>query len=287
MAASHGARVKVAQAALAAVALAAAVGGESSVGRALTEGGKQASMQSVSEQSMSQQSTSGQSVSQQRMVPTAASRSAVRPALVADLPQAQRAELLALPARLAPDGAGIDVGYPDAPLTLTLFEDFRCSVSAAFEFTQGATLADLATRHQVLLRYVMDSSLDRRLPGPGALLATNAARSALAHGGFPLFHALLFANQPSELVDGFTEPRLLEIASAVPGLRGPAFDAEVHGLWYRDWVARAQQAYADAHVINGTPSMLADGRTVDLGAHPELVRSPAALRAFVQRGGVA
>jgi hypothetical protein len=120
------------------------------------------------------------------------------------------------------------------------------------------------------------------LPGPGALLATNAARAALAHGGFPLYHALLFANQPPEYSDGFTEDRLLEIASAVPGLRGAAFDNEVRSLAYRGWVAQAQQAYTNAGVHFGTPSMLLNGSEVDLGAHPELLTQPEALQSFVR-----
>ncbi len=194
----------------------------------------------------------------------------------------QRQLLLGLPAALGTDGTAVEVGYPDAPTVLTLFEDFRCSTTRGFEAAQGPTLAAMAASHQVLIRYVLESSLDVRLPGPGALLATNAARAALAHSGFPLYHALLFANQPSEDTDGFTEQRLLELASAVPGLRGAAFDNEVHSVWYRQWVAQAQQAYNDAGVHFGTPSMLLNGNEVDLGTHPELLTQPSALQSFVR-----
>ncbi|MFC1416886.1 DsbA family protein [Streptacidiphilus cavernicola] len=292
-------RVRMAKAAVAAVALAVAVGGEATVAKALSEGG--------------QRGSSAVPAADRRPVPVAADRDLLRAPLVtphgkqhakpgakpaATKPQArpqakphaqaavadvaQRAVLLGLPARLSPDGAGIDVGYADAPTVLTLFEDFRCSTTAAFESAQGAELAKLAAAHTVLLRYVLESSLDQRLPGPGALMATNAARSALAHGGFPEYHALLFANQSDESVDGFTEARLLQLASAVPKLRGAAFDAEVHDLWYRSWVNQAQQAYTDAKVHHGTPSMLLDGQEVDLGAHPELLTDPAALAALVK-----
>ena len=265
-------RVRVAQAAVAAVALAVAVGAEATVAKALSEGGRQ-------------RTVAGQSVlrpaAAEHLAADAVSRGAARAPLVRDV--TQRKILLGLPARLSPDGAGIDVGYADAPVTLTLFEDFRCSETARFEAAQGAGLANLAARHTVLLRYVVESSLDQRLPGPGALLATNAARAALSHGGFPEYHALLFANQPDELDNGFTEPRLLQLASSVPKLRGAAFDAEVHRLWYRDWVDQAQSAYAAAQVHHGTPSMLLNGQEVDLGAQPQLLTDPAALNAFVQQ----
>lgn len=259
-------RARVTRAAVAAVALAVAVGGEASVGKALSDGGRQ---RFVAEQTGYDRSSDALTVS----------RSVHRPALIADVPQ--RKILSGLPARLAPDGAGIDVGYADAPVVLTLFEDFRCSSTRDFERRQGAELAGLAARHQVLLRYVMESSLDQRLPGPGGLLATNAARAALSRGAFPLFHALLFANQPDEYVDGFTVPRLLAIAGSVPHLRGPAFDTEVRTVWYRDWVNAAQTAYNDAHVRFGTPSMLLDGNEVDLGAQHALLSDPKALGAFV------
>jgi hypothetical protein len=258
-------RARVARAAVAAVALAVAVGGEASVGKALSEGGRQRFVAA----------TTGYD----RSDPLTASRGVHRPALIVDVPQ--RKILSGLPARLAPDGAGVDVGYADAPVVLTLFEDFRCSSTRGFERRQGAELAGLAARHQVLLRYVMESSLDQRLPGPGALLATNAARAALSRGAFPLFHALLFANQPDEYVDGFTVPRLLAIAGSVPHLRGRAFDTEVRTVWYRDWVNAAQAEYNDAHVHHGTPSMLLDGVEVDLGAQPALLSDPKALGAFV------
>ncbi|QMU75946.1 thioredoxin domain-containing protein [Streptacidiphilus sp. PB12-B1b] len=260
-------RAQVVRVAVAVVALAAAVGGESSVGRALAEGGVQRAAFTAP-------------ASGPLAAPGPAADVDAWESPVADVPQ--RAALLGLPAVLSADGSAVEVGYRDAPAVLTLFEDFRCSTTQGFESAQGRTLADLAAAHRVLIRYVLESSLDERLPGPGAQLATNAARAALAHGRFPLYHALLFANQPPEDVDGFTEGRLLELASAVPGLRSAAFDSEVHRLWYRQWVVRAQQAYDRAGVHFGTPSMLLDGREVDLGARPQLLTDPAALQSLVR-----
>ncbi|MBF9070929.1 DsbA family protein [Streptacidiphilus fuscans] len=195
---------------------------------------------------------------------------------------ADRAVALGLPARLDDDGATVDVGYADAPVQLTLFEDYRCDSTGPFENRQGPTLRMLMARHQLLVHYVIESSLDERLPGPGAVLASDAARAALAHGGFPLFHALLFANQPAEEVDGFTPARLLDIASHVPGLRGAAFDAEVRTLYWKPWVDAAQHVYDTSGVHHGTPSMLLDGTEVDLWAHPELLNDPGALQRFVE-----
>ena len=276
-------RAQVVRVAVAVVALAAAVGGESSVGRALAEGGQQRT--AVTAPAVPAAVPADAAAAPADAPAAAADASTgIRPATyrspVADVPERQ--VLLGLPAVLSSDGSAVEVGYPDAPSTLTLFEDFRCSTTQGFESAQGATLAAMAAAHRVLIRYVLESSLDQRLPGAGALQATNAARAALAHGGFPLYHALLFANQPAEEADGFTVDRLLDIATAVPGLRGPAFDREVRGLWYRQWVAQAQQAYDKAGVHFGTPSMLLNGQEVDLGTHPQLLSDPAALQSLVR-----
>ncbi|MEY9843430.1 protein-disulfide isomerase [Streptacidiphilus sp. BW17] len=195
---------------------------------------------------------------------------------------ADRTVALGLPARLDDDGTSIDVGYADAPVQLTLFEDYRCDNTGPFENLQGPTLRMLMAHHQLLVHYVIESSLDERLPGPGAVLAADAARAALAHGGFPLFHALLYVNQPAEEVDGFTPVRLLDIASQVPGLRSAAFDAEVRTLYWKPWVDAAQHLYDTSGVHHGTPSMLLDGTEVDLWAHPELLNDPGALQRFVE-----
>ena len=298
MAVSH--RAQVARIAVAVAALAVAVGGESSVGQALNRSG-------IERAAASAPATIPLADTAERFAPERPAaphphphphpaprpvRPAprpVRPAQSSDLAGAdtvegvaQQAVLLGLPAALSADGAAIEVGYRDSPSTLTLFEDFRCSTTRDFERAQGVTLARMAAAHEVLIRYVLESSLDERLPGPGAVLATNAARAALDHGGFPLYHALLFANQPAEGVDGFTADRLLDIASAVPGLRGPDFDREVREVAHRDFVDRAQQAYTAAQVHFGTPSMALDGQEVDLGVHHDLLSDPAALESFVR-----
>ena len=275
-------RAQVVRIAVAVAALAAAVGGEARVGRALAEGGMQrvaySAPAAVAAHHVARTGHIGRISA--RTTSRAPGRVAARRDPVVDVPQRQ--VLLGLPAAIGADGSSVEVGYQDAPTVLTVFEDFRCSTTQAFEAAQGPALARMAAAHQVLIRYVLESSLDQRLPGPGAVLATNAARAAVAHGGFPLYHALLFANQPSEDEDGFTDQRLLDIASAVPGLRGAAFDSEVRSLYYRQWVDQAQQAYNDAGVHFGTPSLLLNGTEVDLGAHPELLTAPAALQSFVR-----
>ncbi|MEZ0067620.1 hypothetical protein ABIA32_003635 [Streptacidiphilus sp. MAP12-20] len=272
-------RARVVRAAVAAVALTAAMATESTLNQAIAA----ADAQRAHHHHSGHHATAHHprpKPSQSNPKPAPAKPKPLPGPVFYDVPD--RAAALALPARLDDDGVAIDVGYADAPVQLALFEDYRCSETARFEARQGPTLRALIARHAVLVHYLIESSLDERLPGPGALFATNAARAALAHGGFPLLHALLLANQGPEEVDGFTPQRLLGLASRVPGLRSPAFDAEVRTLYWRPWVDAAQHLYDTAGVHHGTPSMLLNGSEVDLGTRPELLESPSALQSFVQ-----
>lgn len=260
---------RAARAALAAVVLTVAVAAESAVNQALAAADAHHGARHAHHRRDPHSHHAHQTTAQ----PVAGS-------VFADVPD--RAVALALPARLNPDGVTIDVGYADAPVQLTLFEDYRCSETARFESRQGPTLRGLIARRRVLVHYVIESSLDERLSGPGAVAAADSARAALAHGRFPLFHALLLANQGPEEVDGFTTDRLLALAARVPGLRSAAFDSEVRTLYWKPWVDAAQHLYDTAGVHHGTPSMLLNGGEVDLGAHPELLDDPSALRRYLE-----
>ena len=57
------------------------------------------------------------------------------------------------------------------------------------------------------------------------------------------YHEVLYANQPEESVDGYTDAYLLELAGEVEGLRGPEFSAAVKSMKYRSFVTASEKAY--------------------------------------------
>ncbi|MBL1086475.1 thioredoxin domain-containing protein [Streptomyces actinomycinicus] len=151
------------------------------------------------------------------------------------------------PERLGNDGTTIMVGDPAAPVTVHLYEDPRCPVCEEFESTGGGPELRAATlRREAKAQYTLASFLDGRLGGAGSVKAVNALRAALDEGKFAEYHEVLYANQPEESVDGFTDARLLELAKRVPGLRGHAFDSAVRTMKYRSFVALSEEAYEDA-----------------------------------------
>ncbi|MGW3210420.1 DsbA family protein [Streptomyces sp. NPDC001135] len=152
-----------------------------------------------------------------------------------------------VPERLAKDGTTITVGDPAAPVTVHLFEDPRCPVCKEFETTGGAPQLRAATvRRETKTQYTLASFLDGRLTGSGSEKAVNALRAALDKGRFAEYHDVLYAHQPAESVDGFTDAYLLKLAGQVPGLRGPDFDSAVKTMKYRSFVTRSEKAYEDA-----------------------------------------
>ncbi|MGD6741027.1 DsbA family protein [Streptomyces sp. BH106] len=103
--------------------------------------------------------------------------------------------------------------------------------------------------------------LDDRLGGSGAERAANALRAALDRGKFIEFHDVLFAHQPQESVDGYTDAFLLRMASQVKGLRGKEFDSAVRTMKYREFVGASQRAYESVGAP-GTPTFFVNDTLV-------------------------
>ena len=169
-------------------------------------------------------------------------------------------DLRELPEELDADGTTIRVGDPHASVTLRLYEDMRCPVCEEYERTGAPAALERTLARKVVTEYTLASFLDDKLGGSGSKKAANALRAALEEGKFAEYHAVLYENQPEEIVDGFTAASLLELASEVEGLRGPAFDSAVKTMKYRDFVAKSQKAFDRA--ASGTPTADINGNRV-------------------------
>ncbi|MBN0044165.1 thioredoxin domain-containing protein [Streptomyces actuosus] len=167
-----------------------------------------------------------------------------------------------IPESIAPDGTTVRIGSPQAKVVVHVYEDLRCPVCKEFE-TQGGGegLRDLVLSGGVRVEYTLASFLDERLAGEGSQKAANALRAALDAGRFVEYHEMLFAHQPEESVDGYTDAFLLKTASEIEGLRSTRFDAAVHGMKYRDFVAASEKAF-EASGVPGTPGMKVNGNFV-------------------------
>ncbi|MFF8195424.1 DsbA family protein [Streptomyces bobili] len=175
-----------------------------------------------------------------------------------------------LPEKLGKDGTTIVVGDPGATVTVHLYEDPRCPVCEEFETTGGSPeLRKAMLDRRARTEYTLASFLDDRVGGSGSKKAVNALRAALEEGKFVEYHEVLYANQPEESVDGYTDAYLLELAGQVEGLSGPEFNAAVKNMKYASFVTASEKAYERAGGTRdpkgpGTPTAVINGKQIPL-----------------------
>jgi protein-disulfide isomerase len=161
------------------------------------------------------------------------------------------------------NGMAIPVGRSSAPVTLTVYEDFRCPSCKQFEDTYGDTVRSLVDAGKLRIEYHVATVIDGNYPGTsGSKVAGNAAACAFVAGRFRPYHDVLYANQPPENEDGFTEQRVVELARRVEGLDTPAFRSCVSKQTYKPWLSRVQQDFDHGFKRVSTPTLLLNGKLV-------------------------
>ncbi|HEU5333373.1 MAG TPA: thioredoxin domain-containing protein [Actinocrinis sp.] len=190
----------------------------------------------------------------------------------------------------AADGMAIPVGSASAPVTLTVYDDPRCSACRAFDTTYGPAVAQLVQSGTLRLLVHPVTLIDANLAGTsGSLHAGNALACAQDAGGFTAYRDLLYTRQPSENADDYSSDRtLITLARLIPALDTPTFEACVASGRYDAWV---QRNYADLIQLTdgrpATPTLYANGARLDL---PDASTPQAARTAFIaaidELGGV-
>ena len=174
----------------------------------------------------------------------------------------------------------IPVGAPDAPATLTVFEDFRCPACRAFENGYRETVHRLQDKGLLRTEYHLATIIDGNMGGQGSQRAANAAACAQDSGKFAEYHDVLFKNQPQETDDAYARnDRLIELARKVDGLDTPAFRSCVEDGAHDSWVAKSQEAFSKSG-HRGTPTVLLNGK--DVYNNPQKPLTPARLQKLVE-----
>ncbi|MEZ0069079.1 protein-disulfide isomerase [Streptacidiphilus sp. MAP12-20] len=164
------------------------------------------------------------------------------------------------------DGTVVVYGDPNAKRTLEVYEDFRCPVCKMLEATDGATITHSADQGTYKIAYHLGAFLDGNLGGSGSMQALAAAGAALNESPklFKEFHDVLYANQPEETSDDFSnQQHLLDLAAKVPGLVTPQFTKDVKDGTYLGWAQRVTDAFT-ASGVTGTPTLKLDGKTLNV-----------------------
>lgn len=173
----------------------------------------------------------------------------------------------------AADALAIPLGNADAPVKLTVYEDFRCSACGQFEAVYPAAYKPLIAAGTLELMIHPVDLIDTNIAGTsGSLRSGNAAACAQDAGKFQAYHDLLYAHQPAETSDLFSSNQtLIGYAKQIPGLDTPAFETCVTTGRYDGWI---RKNFADLTQITGgqpaTPTFYANGKpfTVPTGTTP-------------------
>ncbi len=169
---------------------------------------------------------------------------------------------------------------PGTP-TMAIWEDFQCPACAQFEATNGQAIRALADAGKVTLVYRPTTFIEKRLAGTNpnsSTRATSAYGCAIDAGKGKDYAAVVFANQPANEGDGWSQQQLVGFGkdAGIPDAEFPAFETCVNDLTYLQWATNSYNVFLDTGVP-GTPAGYLNGTEVPSAT----LSDPAALEQLI------
>ena len=162
---------------------------------------------------------------------------------------------------------GRAMGDPNAPVVIETYEDFQCSACRTFttDIEPRIVEAYVATgKAYYIYRHL--PFLDNNLVTKESDQSANASMCAGDQGRFWDYHDMLFANWNGENQNAFSNKRLVAFAEALE-LDMNAFNQCFQENRFAAEI-KADEDSAKSLQINGTPTVLVNGKTVAPGAFP-------------------
>ncbi|MFI6521570.1 DsbA family protein [Spirillospora sp. NPDC050679] len=181
------------------------------------------------------------------------------------------------------DGSTLMAQAGVAEPVLELFEDFQCPVCKKAEDASGDTIKRLAGEGALRVVYrplQLFRGADREPLSSNSHRAANAALCAPADRWLA-FHDTLYANQPEEGDEGFSNADLVSWGQRA-GITDPAFPGCVNGDAKAAELAKMTEYALTDRKIEGTPTVLLDGKALDLRSQ---VLDPGGLEKAVRAAG--
>lgn len=164
----------------------------------------------------------------------------------------------------AVDGYSVPMGPDDAPVTVTVYEDFMCPYCGLFEEVSSGKLKEYAERGDVQVRYHVVSFLDDASTDDYSTRAANALAVVLDTAGPEVaveFHDALFDNQPAEGGAGLPDEQLIDLAVEA-GADEEAITGPIEDLSFEQYVVNATGEWSDRG-FTGTPAVAVNGEKVE------------------------
>lgn len=153
-------------------------------------------------------------------------------------------------------------GKGDAPVTMTVWEDFRCPACRQFEQTFGDTVNSLRSQGKLKVDYQLVTLIDSSRGGDGSKEAAEAALCAEKENHFVGYHDVLYRNQPPEDQDKFAnQDYLIKLAGKVPALSSVDFEKCVRSNEEVGRVHKMEKGFENVG-YDSTPTVLLDGKKI-------------------------
>jgi protein-disulfide isomerase len=181
------------------------------------------------------------------------------------------------------DSYAVPWGQENAPVTVTIFEDFMCPFCGDFEAASADLLGDYVESGDVQVHYRVLSFLDRASNGSEYSTRSMNALGAVLDAAGPdvaaRFHDLVFENQPEEGTSGLSDGDLIDLAVEA-GADENAVSGAIRSVRFEQWVKNATDD-ASKDDVNSTPTVLVDGERLEFQTIDDLVSG---VRSAVEAG---
>lgn len=164
----------------------------------------------------------------------------------------------------AVDQYTLAMGEADAPVTVTVYEDFMCPYCGLFEQVSSERMKEYADSGDVQVRYHVVSFLDRASEDRYSTRAANALAVVLDTAGPDAaveFHDALFANQPEEGGPGLSDEQMVDMAVEA-GADEEAIAGPMEDLRFEPWVENSTEEWSKSG-FTGTPTVTVNGEKID------------------------
>ncbi|MHA6632038.1 thioredoxin domain-containing protein [Pseudonocardia sichuanensis] len=160
------------------------------------------------------------------------------------------------------EGDPLAMGRTDAPVTMTIFSDYRCPFCAKFS---------RETEQQLINEYVNDGRLrlewrDYPIFGPESTVAAHAGRAAAMQGRFWEYNRMIYADTPERTKPDLPEDKLIAYAeeTGIPDMA--KFRADMNSPEVAAAVSKDLEE-GSALGVPSTPAFVVNGHPI-MGAQP-------------------
>lgn len=149
---------------------------------------------------------------------------------------------------------------------VSLFQDYQCPACKAMEDQFGSKLEEMANAGKIQLEYHTMTFLDDNLGNDASVRSAQAAACADTVGAYAKYHDTVYANQPTQEGQGYTNDQLLKDFPKAAGITGDkltSFTACYDKKNMANWVTTVDDTASKSN-IKATPTLRVNGKDFEL-----------------------